>query len=471
VDAIALSLLCPEKLCVILQHHAAPPIGPRDMADDHAAAPPQDISVEQSTIRKVCLRLVPFVAAMFVINFLDRTAISFAGPNGLTRDLSMTVAQFGLAAGIFFASYILLGIPSNLALHRFGARRWLGCIMVSWGIVSLLFTWVKSLDQLYVLRLLLGATESGFAPGAIMFLSLWVPARHRARILGLFYISQPLSIVIGAPIASLLIGMDGIFGLAGWRLMFLGLALPAIIIGFVTWFFLADSPAQARWLDAGERHWLTAELAAEDRTKAQGGGHRVGAVFGNLRVWVLAVIYFGLVYGLYALTFFLPTIINGFEGQFGVKFDVLQKGLITAIPYLPAAAAVYAWSHFTRRGVRAWHIALPALIGALSIPCALYMQAPGFTVAVITVTASAIFAALPVFWTFPTRMLGGAGAATGIALINTIGNVGGFAAPYITGVMKDATGSYIGSMFVVGGVMLLSAILPLLLTARPSATA
>lgn len=430
---------------------------------DDSASP-----VERSAIRKVALRLVPFVAAMFVINFLDRTAISFAGPNGLTRDLSMTAAQFGLAAGIFFVSYILLGIPSNLALHRFGARRWLACIMVSWGIVSLLFTWVRNLDQLYVLRLLLGATEAGFAPGAIMFLSLWVPARHRARILGLFYISQPLSIVIGAPVASLLIRMDGAFGLAGWRLMFLGVALPAIIIGVICWFYLADSPAQARWLDAGERGWLIAELAAEDRAKAEGGGHRVGAVFGDFRVWMLAVIYFGLVYGLYALTFFLPTIINGFESQFGARFDVFQKGLITAIPYLPAAAALFLWSRFTRRGVQGWHIALPALIGALSIPCALYMLSAGTTVAVITVTACAIFAALPLFWTFPARMLGGAGAAAGIALINTIGNIGGFAAPYVTGAMKDATGSYIGSMFVVGGVMLLSAILALFVAARPS---
>jgi len=426
-------------------------------------------AVERSAVRKVAVRLVPFVAVMFVINFLDRTAISFAGPNGLTRDLAMTAAQFGLAAGIFFASYILLGIPSNLALHRFGARRWLASIMVSWGIVSLLFTWVRSLDQLYVLRLLLGATEAGFAPGAIMFLSLWVPARHRARILGLFYISQPLSIVIGAPVASLLIGMDGAFGLAGWRLMFLGVALPAIIIGVVAWFYLVDSPKQARWLDAEEREWLAAELAAEDLAKAEGSGHRVGAVLGNPRIWVLAVIYFGLVYGLYALTFFLPTIINGFESQFGTRFDVFQKGLITAIPYVPAAAALFLWSRFTRHGVQGWHIALPALIGALSIPCALYMPSPGATVAVITVTASAIFAALPLFWTFPARMLGGAGAAVGIALINTIGNGGGFAAPYITGAMKDATGSYVGSMFAVGGAMLLSAILALVLGPRPGA--
>src|SRR3954469_8213887 len=183
------------------------------MHDDHG--PDEVSSIEGAAIRKIAVRLVPLVAAMFVVNFLDRTAISFAGPNGLTRDLGLTAAQFGFAAGIFFAGYILLEIPSNLALHRFGARRWLARIMVSWGIVSLLFTWVSGTSTLYWLRFLLGVAEAGFFPGAILFLSLWVPARHRCHILGLFYIAQPLTIVIGAPVAAALIGMDGVFGLAG----------------------------------------------------------------------------------------------------------------------------------------------------------------------------------------------------------------------------------------------------------------
>lgn len=424
------------------------------MHDDHR--PGEVSSIERAAIRKIAIRLVPLVAMMFVVNFLDRTAISFAGPNGLTRDLGLTAAQFGFASGIFFAGYILLGIPSNLALHRFGARRWLARIMVSWGIVSLLFTWVGSVSQLYGLRFLLGIAEAGFFPGAILFLSLWVPARHRCHILGLFYLAQPLTIVIGAPFAAVLIGVDGPFGLAGWRLMFLGVALPAIVIGLITWFYLADKPADAKWLSAQERDWLTAELAKEDRSKP--GRHAVAALC-DPKIWAFALVYFGLVYGLYALTFFLPTIIGGFEAQFGDKFDVFQKGMITAIPYLPAAAALYLWSRHSRHGVHNWHVGLPALIGSLSIPCALSMTSPTTTVAVITVTASAIFAALPVFWTLPARLLSGAGAATGIALINTIGNFGGFAAPYITGALKDATGSYKAPMFVVGGFLLLSAAL------------
>jgi MFS family permease len=420
-------------------------------------------AVERAAIRKVSLRLVPFVAAMFIVNFLDRTAISFAAPNGLTRDLGLTAAQFGLAAGIFFVGYILLEIPSNLALHRFGARRWLARIMVSWGIVSLLFTWVSSLSQLYWLRFLLGVAEAGFFPGAILFLSLWVPARHRCQILGLFYIAQPLTIVIGAPLAAALIGMDGLFGLAGWRVMFLGVAIPAILIGLVTWFFLADTPAQAGWLTADERDWLTAELAKEDSAKADLHGRHAGAALRDARTWAFALIYFGLVYGLYALTFFLPTIVGGFEAQFGGRFDVFQKGVITAIPYLPAAVATFLWTRPGRHGVHNWHVGLPALVGALSIPFALSMTSPTMTIAVITVTACAIFAALPVFWTLPARHMSGAGAAAGIAFINMIGNLGGFAAPYVTGAMKDATGSYQAPMFVVGGCLLLSAFLVILI--------
>jgi MFS family permease len=431
------------------------------MSNDHG--PDEVSSIGHGAIRKIAVRLVPLVAAMFVINFLDRTAISFAGPNGLTRDLGLTAAQFGFASGIFFAGYILLEIPSNLALHRFGARRWLSRIMVSWGIVSLLFTWVGSVGQLYGLRFLLGIAEAGFFPGAILFLSLWVPARYRCHILGLFYLAQPLTIVIGAPFAALLIGTGGVLGLPGWRLMFLGVALPAILLGLVTWFKLADGPADAKWLSADERDWLTSELAKEDRAKP---GRQAVAALCDPKIWVFALIYFGLVYGLYALTFFLPTIVGGFEAQFGSKFDVFQKGMITAIPYLPAAVVLFLWSQHSSHGVRNWHVGLPALIGGLSIPCALSMTSPMAIVAVVTVTACAIFAALPVFWTLPARLLSGAGAATGIALINTIGNIGGFAAPYITGALKDATGSYKAPMFAVGGFLLLSAILVMSMAAK-----
>lgn len=416
--------------------------------------------VEKSTIRKISIRLVPFIALMFFINFLDRTAISFAGPNGMTQDLGMTAAQFGFAAGIFFFGYIVLEIPSNLALHQFGARRWLARIMVSWGIVAMLFTWVSSVNGLYALRFFLGVAEAGFFPGAILYLSTWVPGRHRAKILALFYLAQPLTTVFGAPIASLLIQAHGVFGLEGWRVMYLGVSVPAIVLGIVTWFYLPDTPIAAKWLSSAEKIWLNAALAKEESEKVSGRKHMTLEALKDGRVWLLSAIYFGLIYGLYALAFFLPTIIAGFEAKFGTKFDVVDKGLITAIPYLPAAIVLYFWSQdATRRGVRVWHVGIPALIGAVSIPLALLMSSPETTVLVVTITACAIFAALPNFWSLPTRFLTGAGAAAGIALINTVGNVAGFAAPYITGAVKDATGLYEMPMLIVGGLMLISAIL------------
>ncbi|MBE5253573.1 MFS transporter [Mixta mediterraneensis] len=421
-------------------------------------------AVEQSAVRKISWRLVPFVALMFFINFLDRTAISFAGPNGMTQDLGLTAVQFGLASGVFFIGYILLEVPSNLALHRFGARRWLARIMISWGIVSLLFTWVSSVPGLYGLRLLLGIAEAGFFPGAILYLSMWVPARHRSKILSLFYLAQPLTVVFGAPLAAAFIEQHGLFGLAGWRVMFLGVSIPAILIGIMALLWLVDSPRQAKWLTSEEKTWLTNELEAESNAKQQKGHQSLRSVMGNGRVWMLCLIYFGFIYGLYALAFFLPTIIGGFQQQFGITFNVMQKGIITGVPYLVAAVVMFFWSRdASRRGCKTWHIAVPALAGAISVPLALYMDSPFTTILVIAITASSIFSALPNFWTLPTQFLTGASAAAAIALINTLGNVAGFSAGYITGALHDATQSYTVPMFVVGGFMLLSAVLMLLL--------
>ncbi|GAA2053937.1 MFS transporter [Streptomyces carpaticus] len=440
------------------------------------AVAPATTPVERSAIRKISIRLVPFVALMFFVNYLDRTAISFAEPNGMGEDLALTAAQFGFASGIFFLGYIVLEVPSNMALHRFGARRWLARIMVTWGIVSLLFTWVDNSGQLYVLRFLLGVAEAGFFPGAILFLSQWVPGRHRTKVLGLFYLAQPLTTVLGAPLAGWLIGHHGLFGLEGWRVMFLFVSIPAIVLGVIAWFYLSDKPTDAKWLTREEQEWLTTKLAEESEGKtgarAGHGKDALKAAFGNARVWVLSLVYFGFVYGLYALAFFLPTIISGFQEQFDTTFSVMDRAWITAIPYLPAAVALYFWTrHATKHGTRTWHIAGPAVVGGLSIPLALYMGSPAATVAVITVTACAIFAALPVFWSVPSRYLTGAAAAAGIALINTMGNIAGFGSSYITGWVKDWTGSYTASLYLVGFFMLLSAVLIVSLAARERRTA
>jgi len=442
--------------------------------DTTTSSPAAPSAVEKSAIKKVAVRLVPFVALMFFINYLDRTAIGFAAPNGMNESLALSAAQFGFASGVFFIGYILLEIPSNLALHRFGARKWLARIMVSWGIVAALFTFVGNFEQLVGLRFLLGVAEAGFFPGAILFLSLWVPAAHRSKILALFYLAQPLTTVIGAPFAGLLIQQHGVFfGLEGWRFMFLGVAIPAIVVGIIAFFYLKDRPADAKWLTAEEKTWLTEALAAEKvKTEAVNNKGRIRDAFKSGRVWVLAFIYFGFIYGLYALAFFLPTIIAGFQEQFGVEFDVFQKGLITAIPYVPAAIALHFWARdATRRGLKTWHIVIPAFVGAVSIPLALYGGSPVVTVAIIAITAMAIFSALPNFWTLPTQFLTGAAAAAGIALINTVGNLAGFSAPYITGALADATKvgdtpHYELPMLVVGGFMALSGVLMLLLSRR-----
>jgi MFS family permease len=425
--------------------------------------------IARSAIRKVAVRLVPFVALMFFINYLDRTAIGFAAPNGMNTDLALSAAQFGFASGVFFIGYIILEVPSNLALHRFGARRWLARIMVSWGIVALLFTWVQNFEQLVALRFLLGVAEAGFFPGAILFLSMWVPAAYRSRILMLFYLAQPLTTVIGAPLAGALIQQHGVFfGLEGWRFMYFGVAIPAIVVGVIAWFYLKDKPTDAKWLTRDEQSWLTTALDAEKVETGAAAKHTsVKFAFKSGRVWVLSLVYFGFIYGLYALAFFLPTIIKGFQDAAGTKFDVFQTGLITAIPYVPAAIAMYFWSRdASKRGVKTWHIAIPAVVGAVTIPLALYAGSPAATIAVIGLTAMSIFAALPNFWTLPTRFLTGAAAAAGVALINTIGNIAGFSAPYITGAVHDWTGGYQVPMILVGVFMLLSAVLVVSLARR-----
>ena len=424
-----------------------------------------------TALRKAAVRLIPFVAVMFFINYLDRTAIGFAEPNGMGDDLGLTAAQFGFASGIFFLGYIFLEVPSNLALHRFGARKWLARIMITWGIVATLFTWVQNTEQLYALRFLLGVTEAGFFPGAILFLTLWFPREYRRKALAGFYLAQPLTTVIGAPLAGLLMQQGhGVFGLEGWRFMFLCVGVPAILMGIACWFYLTDKPEDAKWLSVTERTWLRRALDAE-QTESENRGHvPARRILREGRVWALALAYFGLIYGLYSLAFFLPTIISGFQERFGTTFSVFEKGLVNAVPYVPAAIALFLWSrHIAKNGFKSWHIALPTLVAGLSVPVALYMNSPYLTILVIAVTACGIFMALPNFWSLPPQFLTGAAAAAGIAFINTLGNVGGFSAPYVTGWLKDLTGDEKIPLTITGGFLVMSAVILLVMSRRSRA--
>ncbi|MGW4845822.1 MFS transporter [Nocardia brasiliensis] len=416
--------------------------------------------VSRATLRKVVIRLVPFLGLLYFVNYLDRVNIGFAGPSGMKADLGLTETAFGLASGIFFIGYLVLEVPSNVALHRFGARRWIARILASWGLVATAMAFVPNETVLYILRFVLGVAEAGFFPGILLYLTYWFPQNQRAKIVALFMVAVPVSTALGSTLSSLIIQYGhGVFGLSGWRFMFLVEGLPAIFLAVVTWFYLTDSPAQARWLTRDERQWLSSELAAEQAAVEKQEQWTLRKALTDSRVLGLALVYGGIVYGLYALGFFLPTIINGFQEQYGTHYSVVQRGLINAVPYVIGAVVMVLWSrHGDRTGERAWHVALPALVGGLAIPVALYLGNPFAAMAAVTVCAVGVLAALPTFWALPSTFLSGAAAAAGIALINSIGNISGFAAPYITGWLKDWTGTQRAGLWVVGACMIASAV-------------
>lgn len=424
------------------------------------------------TLTKVSRRLIPFLALLFFVNYLDRVNIGFAGPNGMNAELGLTATTFGFASGVFFFGYLLLEIPSNIALHRFGGRRWLARIMVTWGIVSTAIAFVPNAATLIALRFLLGVAEAGFFPGIILFLTFWFPAEQRSRAVSLFMVSVPVSTAIGATLSALVIDWGhGFFGLAGWRIMFLVEGLPAIALAFACWFYLTDRPAQAHWLDADERQWLETTLA-DERAAAQAGRHwPLRKALSHPRILALAFVYFGIVYGLYAVGFFLPTIIAGFQQQYGSQLSIIGRGLVTAIPYAVAAIVMVPWArHADRTGERVWHVAIPAIAGGISIPAALYMANPYLAMVAITVTTCSIMCAMPVFWALPSTFLTGTAAAGGIALINSLGNISGFGGPYVTGWLTDLTGSGKAALWVVGAFSLASAAVVLRLGSAPAAT-
>ncbi|TQJ51795.1 MFS transporter [Phycicoccus sp. SLBN-51] len=450
------------------------------MTSEHSAAPARHDAVAspdagtdpelRSATRKVARRLTPFLALLYFVNYLDRTNIGFAGPNGMNDELGLSEAAFGLAAGIFFIGYLLLEVPSNLALHRFGARRWIARIMVTWGLVAAALAFVPSEGWLYTLRFLLGVAEAGFFPGVVLYLTFWFPQRERARMTALFMAAIPVSSAVGAPLSALLIEHgEGLLGLSGWRAMFLLEGVPAAALGVVTWFFLTDRPADATWLEPAERRALTAALDADDAHKSRTYHVSMRESLTSRRIWALAFVYFGIVYGLYALGFFLPTIIKGFEQQFGTSYSLLERGLINAVPYAVGAVAMVWWArHGDRRGERVWHVALPAFVGGAAIPVALYLGSPAAAMAAVTVCAVGVMCALPTFWALPTAFLTGAAAASGIALVNSVGNTAGFAAPYITGWLADLTGSQRTGLWLVGAAMVAAGVTAVALRATPA---
>ena len=435
----------------------------------HEGSSSTEHALEARTVRRVALRLLPLLMALYFVNYLDRTNLGIAKAE-LSADLQLSATMFGLASGIFFIGYVLVEVPSNLALVRFGARRWLARIAVSWGVVAVAIAFAPNAGWLLALRFLLGVAEAGLFPGVVFFLGHWFPAAYRARIVGAFMLAIPIASAIGTPLAAWLIQAGhGLFGLEGWRIMMICVGLPAVILGVICWFYLTDRPAGAHWLAEGERRWLVDTLAAEEREVAQTYDFPLRRALTSPRVWALALVYFGVAYGLYALAFFLPSIIAGFKKTFGVQLSIVQVGLITAIPYLFAAMAMFLWSrHADRVREHVWHVAIPLLIGGLAIPVALYLRHPVAVMIPVIIAAMGVYGALPVFWALPSRFLTGAAAAGGIGLINSFGNLGGFAAPYITGALSDLTGSNRAGMWAVGVIMVACAALVVVLRATPT---
>lgn len=388
----------------------------------------------------------------------------------MNETLGLDKAAFGLASGIFFIGYLLLEVPSNLVLHKVGARRWIARIMVSWGIVASAMAFVPNAGTLYGLRFLLGIAEAGFFPGIILYLTFWFPKRERAKAVALFMVAIPLSSVFGAPLSAWLIevGHGMMFGLDGWRFMFLMQGLPAILLGICCWFYLTDRPKDAAWLTLQERNWLQNEMDTEHAETGKRYHYPLRRALTQPRVLALAFVYFGIVYGLYAVGFFLPTIIAGFQQTYNTNYSVIEQGFIVAVPYVFGAIAMYFWArHGDRTRERVWHVALPAIIGGIAIPVALYLQSPFTTMIAVTICAMGICSALPTFWPLPTTFLTGAAAAGGIALINSLGNLAGFVGPYVTGWLTDLTGSPKAGLWVVGAFMVAAGLTALSLKAAP----
>lgn len=430
---------------------------------------PVDESLEAATLRRVTVRLVPLLMALYFVNYLDRTNLGIAKAE-VSADLQLSATMFGLASGIFFIGYVLVEVPSNLALFRFGARRWLARIAVSWGVVAVAIAFSPNATTLLALRFLLGVAEAGLFPGVVFYLSQWFPTAYRARVVGVFMLAVPVASAIGTPLGAWLIQTGhGVFGLAGWRFMMVCVGLPAVLLGVVCWLYLTDRPADAHWLTDGQRSWLIATLADEERSVTSRYHFPLRQTLTSPRVWALAVVYFGVAYGLYALAFFLPSIVAGFKKTFGLHLSLIEVGLITAIPYIFGAIAMFVCSrHADRTREHVWHVAIPLFVGGLAIPVALYLKHPIAVMVLVVIAAMGIFAALPVFWALPSRFLAGAAAAGGIGLINSVGNLGGFAAPYATGALEDLTGTNKAGMWAVGLIMVLGGALVVWLRATPS---
>ena len=409
-------------------------------------------AVQRSALRKTAWRFLPLLTIAYLLNYLDRTAIGVAALT-MRADLGISNAELGFATSIFFLSYTLCEVPSNIALYHFGARRWIARIMISWGLISAAVAFVNDVYSLYGLRLALGAAEAGFFPGIAYFLSAWFPREHRTRVLAWFLIGIPGSAAIGGPLGIALLQMDGILGLAGWKWLFIMVSMPCVLLGFVVLKVLADSPDRASWLSKEESGALKAMLAAEthDRPKTS----VFGSIF-DIRVAVLALVQFGFTLGSYGIQIWMPLILK--EEGLGDS----EIAILLFLPYAIAIVGMLAWAWYAdRTGKKIGNLTLACLLGAIGF--GIYNWSGSLTLSLVNLTLAliGITAARAIFWSIPPRLLTGIAAASGIAFINMVGTSGGLVGPPMMGIFRDATGGFGYGILAMAGVMAVTTVLAL----------
>jgi len=414
--------------------------------------------LQRRTILKVSWRLLPLIVLCYLINYIDRTNVSFAALT-MNKDLGLTATMFGFGAGIFFFGYAFFEVPSNVVLRRVGARLWIARIMITWGVISALMATASGPISFLVLRFALGVAEAGFFPGMIYYLTQWFPSAVRARAIAILYVAVPTSNVIAAVLSGAILGMDGVLGLKGWQWIFIIEATPAILLAFVVLWRMTDRPSIATWLEPEEREWLESELAAE-RTRVESAGQMsmLRALI-DWRVLVLSAIYLTGVTASYGVVFFLPQIIKG------LGLSNFMTGLITAIPYVFGTIGLILWGYSSdRRNERRWHLIVSTTLAAIGLFCAGWFSHSFWAVAAVAVAAVGIYGSRPSFWPMPSLFLTGGAAAVGMAVINSIGNLGGYFGPMVVGWIKDSTKSFEMALYFLGACALLSAVIALFAT-------
>ncbi len=419
--------------------------------------------LERATMKRVTWRLLPFLLLLYIISWLDRVNVGFAKLQ-MNSDLGMSETAYGFGAGIFFLAYAACEVPSNLLLVKYGARRWIARIMVTWGLISAGMMFVQGEMSFYVMRLLLGAAEAGFLPGIVYYLSQWFPRPQRAKAVSWFMIGIPLSIVFGGPLSGWLLGFEGHLGLHGWQWMFLLEGLPAVFLGFVVLGYLTERPSDAKWLTAEQREWLSRTIEAEHQVAQARHSFGVREALRHPTVWLLALIMFCCQTGSYGLTLWVPTIVKSLSG-----FTNFEVGLISALPYIAAAAGMVLIGRSSdRTGERFMHVAIPTAIGAIGFIATAMLKSPIPAMIALTVAAVGDYATRGPFWALPGKFLTGSSAAAGIALINSMGAVGGFIGPFAVGYLRDASGNFESGLFLLAGILFAGAVFTLFLRHSPA---